>query len=170
MTLFNLNFQTSIFNKPDDVFDDDESDVDHPQPAYRQYETTVRSLSRDLTWPLIIIIWPLMTSNVFMTSDLPISLLWSQTTSDDLKWPSVTSNDPRCPLFIFIKWPFDQLLNCIFRCDQTVDRILNWPQFNFKKAISMCRFWPILDTLDHIRSIFGSHKTKHNQVHDRWWI
>ena len=23
------------------MFDDDESDVDHPQPAYRQYETTV---------------------------------------------------------------------------------------------------------------------------------
>ena len=48
LTLFDLKiiliFQTSIFNKPDDVFDDDESDVDHPQPAYRQYETTVRSL------------------------------------------------------------------------------------------------------------------------------
>jgi hypothetical protein len=28
------------------VFDDDESDVDHPQPAYRQYETTVWSNCR----------------------------------------------------------------------------------------------------------------------------
>ena len=44
---------------------------------------------------------------------------------------------------------FDSVLKRLFRCDQTVDRILNWPQFNFKKAISMCRFWPILDTLDH---------------------
>ena len=43
MTSNNLIFQTSIFNKPDDVFDDDESDVDHPQPAYRQYETTVNT-------------------------------------------------------------------------------------------------------------------------------
>ena len=77
-------------------------------------------------------------------------------------WPQMTS--------YFGHMTFELVLKRLFRCDQTVDRILNWPQFNFKKAISMCRFWPILDTLDHIWTIFWITRETHNQVHDRWWI
>ena len=80
------------------MFDDDESDVDHPQPAYRQYETTVS----DLTWPSRVKIrpqWPLTFNLTLILGVKPVYriLNWPhfnfKKASLSRFWPTVVIND-----------------------------------------------------------------------------